>query len=252
MMKKINVFYFITGALLITLLLLVFFMKKTIAVRKDIDLKIEQNIQDLKIISKKSRLQPKESVLGDFSIRENELKDKYISTLKLLKVQNTKKSWTPLQFKEELLKIQDFLKERARIWNIHIPKAVGFQEFEAGGIPDKKSILLLVHQLHHIRSILSFMIESKVEGIDSIYKKISKPDKKTQNLNVPKIYTYEIKFSSSWNSFIQVLYRVYSTNQFFVVKKIDLQRLQKDNNISVIMVIESYQFDIRSSDNVSS
>lgn len=241
-MNKNRLFYGVIGGLSLLLLILSFFMRKTINERDEIDHQIESKLEELKALALRTKMAPSNEITRQFDEKEIELENKYLEILKTIDKGGLEKEMSPLEFKEELLKTQDFLKERARIWNIQVPQSVGFREFEAGVIPEEKDIWNLSYQLSHIRNIVNLMVESKISRIDSIVKSVEVVDQKSKGLNAKQIFMYQFKMQCNWSSLIQILTRLHGSRQFFLVKKIEVTNEDKDS-LLVMMTVEAILFE---------
>lgn len=216
-------------------------MRSTVHLRKQIDIDVEQKLAHLKNLANKTRMSPAESTVNKFLKTQNDLSKKYQEVLSTVIEKNTEKQLTPLEFKEELLKVQQFLQERAALWSIGIPISTGFREYEGGIIPADKDTMALLRQLRHIESIINIMIECKIQGIDSISKKINRVPDHLSHLNIQEMYSYEIQFRTSWDSLTKVLNKIFLAKQFYIVKKLDIQS-KEANQLAITLAMDCVLF----------
>jgi Tfp pilus assembly protein PilO len=188
---------------------------------------------------KSSKIALTQANVTKFKTQYDEIKEKYENLLLHLDTANPPhQDMTPLEFKEELLKTEQLLVERANLWNIIIPNAIGFDEFEGGNIPSQADIPQLALQLDALRTLINFLIESQVYKIKGISKKGLQDIVVSPNQVMYQILPFELSIEGSMESLQTFLYKIRSASHFLVIRKIDIES-QKGETLSINLQIDN-------------
>lgn len=167
------------------------------------------------------------------------IRQKYADVVVLLDTANPAKAdLSPLEFKEELLKTQELLAERARLWNIQLPKSIGFEEFDGGNIPAADQIAKLVVQMESIRVLVNHLIESRVGIIHAVVRKDMKDVVLFGNQPMYQVLTFEISMSGDYENLRVFLHKLYSSSHLFIIRDLDIET-QPDGRLLANLVVDA-------------
>lgn len=216
-----------------------FFLKHSFSVRTQVNHDLEVCLQEAQGILSTSKVAPTNTNVSKFKIQQTQIQKQYDDLLALLDTASTvQTNLTPLEFKEELLKTQQLLTERANLWNIKLPLSLGFPEFEGGNIPSQAEIPPLSLQLDTLRTLVNLLIESKVQEISLLSKKELRNIDLIKDKAMYKVLLFEIAFKSSMENLRTFLHKVSSSNHLFIIRKINIES-DKENRISVNMAVDA-------------
>ena len=199
---------FVSGLFLLGVLLLVFifFLNKALFKKARVEKEFKQKLETLDKLMKTSKIQPSREMIIALKEQKGDLQNKYEELSGLLQHSTINRAIpVPLEFKEELLRTQNQFKERAQLWNIKIPKAIGFDEYEGGIIPGSQKIPVLIKQFELIKMLLDLLIESKISTLASITKSSQPPEIYTGQGIVIETFSFDLSFDASYEALIRFL-----------------------------------------------
>lgn len=191
-------------------------------------------------ILKKSETPPNRSSLLKVASNLDELRERYNYLSKLLpQKKENEEVPVPLEFKENLLKLQRLLIERAKLYKISIPKPLGFVEYEGGIIPQTNKISVLTEQMDVIQTLVSYLIECRIQSLDSI--KRLEPLRENQKAGLFRTLPFELNITCSMKALVSFLAKLSSSKTFFIVKDVNIQQ-KSDTGLSVKINLEVLLF----------
>lgn len=228
----------LTGCVLLFLLGLLLF-RHALSSKAQNEIKLEKQAQEVQRLVSTSPIPLTQTHVAKFSRQFDDVKRKYDDLLLLLDTARVPPlNLSPLEFKEDLLKTQQLLVERANLWNIRIPHALGFSEFEGGNIPQPKEVPLLTLQFDAIKTLVNFLIESRVSSIEQMTRKESPEITLASNRVMYQMLSFEIAVQGSLSSLRAFLQKIYASSYLFIVRKIDMES-QKNGGLSILIQIDA-------------
>lgn len=235
--KNLTIIQFSIIAVLLILALL--WLKSTISRRNTIAREYKNSLNTINVLLTTSKVALTQANVGAFKVEFNEIKKKYENLLSHLNTAAPPRiDLTPLEFKEELLKTEQLLGERANLWSIPIPNAIGFSEYEGGNIPSSKDIPYLMLQLDAMRTLTNFLIESQVQEIKSLVKKGVQDMVISPNQVMYQALSFDIGIETTMDSFQTFLNKIRMSGHLFIIRKIDVEA-KKDRVLSMNIQIDN-------------
>lgn len=229
----------------IFLLVFIFFLNKALFKKARVDKELKQKLETLDKLMKTSKIQPSREMIIALKEQREDLQDKYEELSQLLQSSTiTREIPVPLEFKEELLRTQNQFKERAQLWTIKIPKAIGFDEYEGGIIPEPQKIPVLIKQFELIKLILDLLIESKISILTSISKSSQLPEIYTGQRIVIETFPFDLSFDASYDALMRFLSKVNMSSTFFIVKDVNILKMN-DKNLKININLDAVLFTIK-------
>lgn len=227
------------GVLAILFVLGVVWLRQIVVSHHQVQTELQLRVSEVETLLNTSSVAPDSSNVSRFKEQFENTRKQYQNLLLLLDTAaRPKLEITPLEFKEDLLKTQQLLSERAGLWNISIPSAIGFNEFEGGNIPSPEQVPHLALQLDSLRTVINLLIESRVGAIEEIKRLEVREIAVTPNEVMYQVLPFELRFTGSMEILRTFLYKTYSSTHLFVVRKVDVEA--KDNgSISVTIQIDA-------------
>lgn len=218
------------------------FLSGVLSERKKVEVKLNDSRTVLENLLRKRKIKPSRNTILLLKEQKKDITFKYNELLKLIKRSSLNPLIpVPLEFKEELLKTQAQLRERAQLWNITVPRAIGFGEFEGGIIPESDKIPVLIKQLELVKIIINMLIESKINSLDNISKSSSPPESFIGENIIMETFIFEFTLEANYDSLINFMSKLNTSLTFFTVKDINIQKLT-DNSLKMHMTINVILF----------
>jgi len=228
---------FTKGVIIITAVLLLisgglgWFVNGALEKKKQVKQQVTNKVAEMeRVLAKKESARKEEnirlkSLIGVLSHRQKEIVSLAIPYREKLPV------FAPLEFKEDLLKVEMNLKEEA---DFAIPEGIGFKEYIGGTIPKESEIAELTKQLYIIKEIISLLINVKSGKIEEIQR-----GSKIEENELYKSYLFKLKFLMITDNLIKFLVDLQNSKRFIVVHDIVInatsdQQLQVEMNLKVI------------------
>jgi len=227
------------GALAILFVLGIVWLRQIIVNHHRVRTDLKQRVGEVETLLNTSNVAPTSSNVSRFKEQFENTRKQYQSLLLLLDTATRPKlEITPLEFKEDLLKTQQLLSERAGLWNISIPSAIGFNEFEGGNIPAPEQVPHLTLQLDSLKTLINLLIESRVGAIEEIKRLDVRETSVTPNSVMYQVLPFELRFTGNMEILRTFLYKTYSSTHLFIVRRVDVEA--KDNSsISTTIQIDA-------------
>lgn len=204
-----------------------------------IEQELENRITEVQSLQSTNKMSLTSAQVASLKTQHDEVKKNYQNLLDLLDTaKEPEQNLSPLEFKEELLKTRQLLRERAGIWNITIPSAIGFSEFEGGNIPTPQDVPKLILQLDAIQSLIDYALESRVDEIVRIDKNDIQDIILTSDQMMYQILPFELSLKGSMQSLLGFLNKLYASTHFFIIRKMNIESL-KEGILSIELEIDT-------------
>lgn len=210
------------------------------AFRTDQD--INKCIDQIEIMIKNNNIALTRPTLARFEAYQDYSKESYEKILSMLAShQDSSREVSPLEFKEELLRIQKLLSERATLWDINIPNAISFGEYDGGNIPHEKDVASLKIQLTVVRALVNYLIESRIVQLNDIKRLEPRPISITGKETMYEIYPFQISFDANIENLLTFLTKVHMSRELVIVRKINIDA-QGDTRLSINIELDYIRF----------
>ncbi len=234
-----TLFGIIMTVVAVLIILSSFFLKRSVSKKIELDKTYESALQEAKSILASSKVIPTHNRVAKFQLQQTQIQKQYEDLLTLLDTASVPQiNFTPLEFKEDLLKTHRLLVERANLWNIKLPISLGFPEFEGGNIPSQEDIPPLALQLNALRTLINLLIESRVQEVGLLSKKEIRSVSLIANQTMYKILPFELAFKATTEGLRTFLYKISSSGHLFIIRKINLES-EKGDGVAVNMTVEA-------------
>jgi len=205
-------------------ILQILFLRHGLEKKRQTNEELQNHMNEINFFVSKSPFAPTLPNIEKLTSAFDELKNNYEKLLSLLDTSTRpEQNLTPLEFKENLLKTEQLLRERADLRNIRIPSALGFDEFEGGHIPAPQDIPDLAFQLDALQTIVNHLIESDVSRITRIRRKALRDVALPANRVMYRMSTFEIAMEGSQRNFQTALEKIGRSNNLFIVRRVDME-----------------------------
>lgn len=228
-------FLIVIGVLAVVFVLGLVWLRQIIVNHHIVLTELKTKAGEVETLLNTSSVAPTSSNVSRFKEQYESTQKQYQGLLLLLDTApRPKQGTTALEFKEDLLKTQQLLSERAGLWNISIPSAIGFNEFEGGNIPGPDQVPHLTLQLDSLKTLINLLIESRVGAIEEIKRLEVHDIAVTPNETMYKVLPFELRFTANMETLRTFIYKTYSSAQFFVVRRVDVD--SKDNGTILVTI----------------
>ena len=203
-----------------------------------IDQEIQKNSSQIEQLIKENSFALIHPTLSKFNAYKDYSEESYGKILSLLVTHHEKARVTsPLEFKEELLRIQKLLVERATLWDIKIPSAISFGEYEGGNIPSAQDVESLKAQLTIVRALVNYLIESRIAQLHEIKRNKPRSIKVAGKEHMYEIFPFQMSFDGKIEDLLKFLSKIYMSRELIIIRKIDISA-QSEDRLSIFIDLD--------------
>lgn len=194
---------------------------------------IKRDLSNLKRVSKTDMGVPSQETVQLLADRVDKLKKLYVKTLKTVSVKyELLPVFKPLEFKEELLKIEKEMERIAVDKGILLGSDIGFAAYKGGRIPTLEQMPLLTQQLFMVKDLLTMCFDSdikKINGIELVEVKQEKDD-----FAIYESVQIKLDVIARFDSLVKFMDMLYTRPEVIWINTFSLEKATKNSTSSML------------------